>query len=463
MALITSFSGIRGIYDKDLTESIAVKYAYSYLTFLRQKTKKSTPTIVIGMDTRHSGVKLGDVIMGILDCNMIDVGIAPTPAVEFAVRHFNADGGIIITASHNEPFWNGFKFLCKSGSVLPEKDMEFLIISRKKAKFSGSVSKRKIVVKERELENEYNNFALKTIGKKAIESIRKKKIKIVVDPNGGAGISSIKLLRKIGVDVKAVNFKNGEFNRAVEPNEESMFYLNSVIKETGAEFAAGFDCDADRVEILMAGGKMLSGNTILALATEEVLSSKNRNEKYAVVINDATSYVVRDTAKKYNAKIIETGVGEINVVSAMERYKAVIGGEGSSSGVILPPSKCRDGTMTLLMMLSIASRKSLHEAVNELPEYFTLRKKIEFNPSMQPSIRKHLKKYYSGKGLKIIENEGLKGSLKVITGKDSFVWFRASKTEGNIFRIMSDSRRLSQSEKLLRDAAEVFEKANQSK
>ena len=111
MVLIESFSGIRGIYGKDFTESIAVRYAHAFLSFLRNKTGKNNPVIVIGMDTRLSGIKISDAIMGILDCDFIDVGIAPTPAVEFAVRHFNADGGIIVTASHNEPYWNGFKFL----------------------------------------------------------------------------------------------------------------------------------------------------------------------------------------------------------------------------------------------------------------------------------------------------------------------------------------------------------------
>ena len=110
MAIVESFSGIRGIYGKDLTDSVAVKYAYAYCSFLKNKTKKNDLTVVIGMDTRPSGIKLGDSIIQILDCNFIDVGIASTPAIEFAVRYFDADGGIIITASHNEPYWNGFNF-----------------------------------------------------------------------------------------------------------------------------------------------------------------------------------------------------------------------------------------------------------------------------------------------------------------------------------------------------------------
>src|SRR3989338_11611661 len=121
MPLVESFSGISGIYGKDLNESAAIRYVHSYAMFLRNKTGKKNPAVVIGMDTRPSGKAMLDAILGIIDLSFIDVGILPTPAIEFAVRHFDADGGIIITASHNEPYWNGFKFLGKDGAVLNEK------------------------------------------------------------------------------------------------------------------------------------------------------------------------------------------------------------------------------------------------------------------------------------------------------------------------------------------------------
>src|SRR3989338_633851 len=131
MPLVESFSGVRGIYGKDLTEGVAVRYAHSYISFLRGKAKRNNVSIVIGMDTRPSGMKLADSVMGLLDCSFIDVGIAPNPAIEFAVRRFNADGGIIITASHNEPYWNGLKFLSSNGSILNEKGMELVISNSK--------------------------------------------------------------------------------------------------------------------------------------------------------------------------------------------------------------------------------------------------------------------------------------------------------------------------------------------
>src|SRR3989338_6171162 len=147
MALVESFSGIRGIWGKDLTESVAVRYAYAYHTFLKEKLGKSNPLIVIGMDTRPSGVQITDSILGVLDCNFIDVGIAPTPVVEFAVRHFNADGGIIITASNNEPFWNGFKFLNPDSSILNEKDINLVIQGSKSLKDFHKIQDRRVAEK----------------------------------------------------------------------------------------------------------------------------------------------------------------------------------------------------------------------------------------------------------------------------------------------------------------------------
>ncbi|MBI2658697.1 hypothetical protein HYX05_01165 [Candidatus Woesearchaeota archaeon] len=415
MALMQSFSGIRGIYGKDLTESIAVRYAWAYLSFLKDKTGKNKPIIVIGIDTRQSGAKLSDAIMGILDCSFIDVGIAPTPAVEFAVRHFNADGGIIITASHNEPYWNGFKFLGSDGAVLNENEMNIVL----------------------------NNFRLKTL--KNFHKIQERKI---LEKNTEAIKEYIEFLYGI------VGIEN------IEPNEDSMVYLKNIIDEKNADFAAGFDCDADRVEILMKNGQLLSGNCILALAVDEMLSTINNPKSKTVVVNDATSNAVREIVQKYGAKLKEVEVGEINVIEEMQKSKAIIGGEGSSGGLIIPPSKCRDGILTLLMILAIAAKKEkkLHDILDEFPKYFTLRKKIEFDASKHSIIKKHLKDYYSKKGFETREN-GIKGSLKVITGKNSFVWFRASRTESNIFRIMSDSNKKEEAERLMEEAVKAFNKA----
>ena len=126
MPLVESFSGIRGIYDDSLNEQVALRYTYSFILLLNSRYKNKDLRIVIGTDTRPSKDILKNAVIEALDCDIIDIGIATTPMTEFAVRHFKADGGIIITASHNEPYWNGFKFLDKDGAVLRPKDMEKL-------------------------------------------------------------------------------------------------------------------------------------------------------------------------------------------------------------------------------------------------------------------------------------------------------------------------------------------------
>jgi len=412
------------------------------------------------MDTRPSGLKLLDSIMGMLDCNFIDVGIAPTPAIEFAVRHFNADGGIIITASHNEPYWNGFKFLAEDGSVLNENCMHTVIKNSKSFKDFHKVQERKILEKNGEAVKKYTEFIFDIIGNENLKKIKNSKQKIILDPNGGAGAIAKKILESAGVEVIGVNMPYGEFKRQIEPTEDSMVYLKRVIDENHADFAAGFDCDADRVEILMKGGQLLSGNYILALAVHELLS-KNKNPKsQAVVVNDATSNIVRDVAEKFGAKVKEVEVGEINVVEEMKKSKSIVGGEGSSGGAIIWPSRCRDGILTLLTVLSVIAdkEKKLHDIVDELPAYYNLRKKIEFNPKEHDNIKKFLKNHYSKKGFEIRETGGIKGGLKIIVNKNSFVWFRASKTESNIFRIISDSNNYNESQKLLEEAVNVFKK-----
>ncbi|MBI2652094.1 hypothetical protein HYX00_01395 [Candidatus Woesearchaeota archaeon] len=463
MALVESFSGIRGIYDKDLTGSIAVKYAYAYHSFLKDKTKKNNLAIVIGTDTRPSGIKISDAIMGILDCNFIDVGIAPTPAIEFAVRHFDADGGIIITASHNEPYWNGFKFLGNDGAVLNEKDMGSVINNFKILRNFHKIQERKILKKNTETIKGYAESILNIVGNENIDRIKNSNQKIILDPNGGAGIIAKKILEQVGITVVGVNTTYGEFNRAIEPTEDSMIYLKNIIDENKADFAAGFDCDADRVEILLNNGQLLSGNYVLALVAYELLSSLDNPQNKIVVVNDATSNVVKDVVKSFGAKIREVEVGEANVVEEMSRLKAVVGGEGSSGGVIIPPSKCRDGILTLLMILSIIAKKNkkLEEIINDFPKYCTLKRKIEFDASKHNKIKKCIKEYYSKKGFEIKETGGIKGGLKIITSKNSFVWFRASKTEADIFRIISDSNKKEEAEKLMEEAINAFKEANE--
>ena len=379
--LIASFSGIRGIYGKELTDDVARKFCYCYGQFLGKNLK-----VVVGTDTRESSERLKQAVFDSIDAEFVDVGVMPTPAVELAVREYKADGGVIITASHNEPRYNGFKFLGKDGAILRPKDMNAVIKRFFEIKglngidffdrhlYKGNDLKiKKITKKHKDALDIYFHFLNKLVNKNNFFKRNNKKlrdIKILIDPNGGAGIVAKGILKRFGVNVASINNEPGKFARLIEPNGESLSYLKGVIAEKKADFGAGFDCDADRVELILPDGSLVDGNYALALCIYEVLNKKNQT----IVVNDATSGLIIEIADGLNAKVIETEVGEINVVDEMYKKKAAIGGEGSNGGVIVPPSKCRDGILTLLLIIKliIKKNKSLKELIGCLPKYYTL-------------------------------------------------------------------------------------------
>jgi len=449
MGLVESFSGVRGIYGKDMNAQVALRYSYSYLLFLKKKYG-SKVKIVIGTDTRFSRDILKGAVIEALDCNIIDLGIASTPMVEFGVRYYKADGGIIITASHNEPYWNGFKFLDNDGSILKPEDMDKVIKYSKISFNDKKISSNKNVDKKyEEINKKYIEFVLGFLSKQDKTKIKNSGLKIIIDPNGGTGIIAKQILEKLGVKVLGINMKHGIFNRVIEPNEDSLFYLANKIREKKYDFAAGFDCDADRVEIITKKN-LISGNQLLALIADDILS-KNKT----IVVNDATSSMVREIAKKHKAKYYETGVGEANVISKMYKLKAAVGGEASSSGVIIAPSRCRDGILTLVYLLKIIANreKNLNELVKELPEFYNIKSKIECKSKKYLAIKNKLKKHYSKKG-KISKTNS--ESLKINLDNSSFVWFRASKTEANVLRVIADAPNKKQAQSIMDEALRIL-------
>jgi len=456
MPLVESFSGIRGIYDDGLDEKVAARYAFSYLSLLKLKNKNSVK-IVIGTDTRNSKDILKNAVIEVLDCEIIEIGIASTPMVEFAVRYFNADGGIIITASHNEPYWNGFKFLDKDGAVLRPKDMDWVIRKYKELKKLQQIknnknkTQKKIIKRYNEINQAYTGYVLNFLTREDKNKIKNSKIRVIIDPNGGTGIIAKSILERLNVKVHAINMKSGIFNRTIEPNEDSLLYLTNDVREKKYDFAAGFDCDADRVEVVTSKG-LVSGNILLALIADEILS-KAKNK--IIVVNDATSSVVKKIAKRHKAKYIETQVGEANVVDKIYSLNAPVGGEGSSSGVIIPPSRCRDGILTLIYLLKVvaSNNKNLNELIKTLPQYYYIKKNIKIDSKKYEKINENLKLYYIKKNYKIKESGA--GSLKIFLNDNEFIWFRISKTEADILRIIIDSPNKKKAELLMKEAVNL--------
>lgn len=460
--LIQSFSGIRGIYGKDLTEDIARRYTYVFNEFLRKRLNRE-PIIVVGYDTRASNNELKEAVFDYL-FNIIDVGIMPVAAVELAVREYKADGGIMITASHNEPEFNGFKFLDNDGAILKADDAdrvinEFNRISKLSEEefldrhlYKGELKNKikRVDKKNKELIYGYSSFLKDIIGK--IDNNHK----IILDVNGGSGIILNEIIKILELkNIKIINGKAGEFKRKIEPNEESLKYLKDITKKEDAEFAAGFDCDVDRVEIILKDGNFVDGNYLLGLIVDYILSKR----KGIVVVNDASSNLIRRVAEKYGCEVREVDVGEINVIDEMLKLKSPVGGEGSNGGVIIPPSKCRDGILSILLILKIINEKnkSLNTLISQMPKYYTIQKKVKFNKLIDnKKIKNKIKNYYLNKRYMIQETGGITGGLKIIINRNNFVWFRVSKTEPNLLRIIADSSSKRSCDRLLAEASSLL-------
>jgi phosphomannomutase len=463
--LVESFSGIRGIYGEDITKNVIWNYAGSFAKFLKEK--KKNPSVVIGMDTRHSSEEIHEEMKGVFlsyGIDVIDVGYNTTPAVQHGVRKFKANGGVMITASHNEPEWNGWKFLSEKGSMLVPEDIN-QIIENSKSNHELGKDGGKLIDKIKELKDAYTKFVLDTIGKKGIKEIKNSNLTVVIDPNGGtAAIAITDILEKAGVKYIPKNMEIGVFNRLIEPNEKSLAYLPSYVDEMEANLGAGWDCDGDRVELVLPEsssfakdrGPLLSGHYILALLVEEVLSEYKGKNK-TIVVNDATSSVVEEVAKKHGIKTVEVEVGEINVVEKMDELKSPVGGEGSSAGGIFPPSRCRDGIITLMIILKMIAKrkKQLGEIVKELPQYYSSATKMECPPEKAVAMRKCIEEYWkSHESMKEIRKTGDEtGGLKVIMKKtkavEGWIFFRASKTETGKFRIITDAKTKIHADKLV--------------
>jgi phosphomannomutase/phosphoglucomutase len=256
-----------------------------------------------------------------------------------------------------------------------------------------------------------------------------------------------------------MNMELGKFNRKIEPNMHTLKKVAEEVKKNNADFGAGFDCDADRVELVDDKGSMVSGNYVLALAVEEVLSNYNGNNRI-IVINDATSNVVKEVAERHNAKVEEVEVGEINVVKRMYEVKSPISGEGSNGGVIIPPARCREGLMTLIAIIRLLARtkKKLSDICEEFPKYYTPRQAFS-SEGDTVKIKGLIEKKFREKGYEIRKTGDETGGLKIVIDEKSWLWFRDSKTELGAFRIIADSNDESKANEILQQGVDAFKEA----
>ncbi|MDK2383346.1 MAG: phosphoglucosamine mutase, partial [Candidatus Korarchaeota archaeon] len=368
MTLIFTPLGIRGIFGDGIDSVIVEKIAN---IFGRELGKGSL--VVVGRDTRPSGYVLDKaVVSGLLSAgvNVLNIGIAPTPTIEWAVERYDADGGIIISASHNPPEWNALKLIGRGGLLLHPDDMERLRERFEREEFR-SVPWNDIGMEEVvDVTGDYLEDLLNFV---SIEVISEAGFKVVLDVNGGAGAYVTPyLFQSLGCKVNTLNSSPGIFVREMEPRPDTLRDLSKVVVSTGADVGFAHDTDADRLTLVTESGEVLSEDITLALVVDYILERRGGG---SLVVNVASSKMFDDIARRRGAKIYRTPVGEAYVAHKMREIGATVGGEGSCGGVILPDFHMgRDGPLAAALILEImaSKKRSISELVSELPKYHTI-------------------------------------------------------------------------------------------
>ena len=455
MTLIKSISGIRGTIGgkvgDNLTPIDVVKFAASYGLWIKEQSNKSTYSIVIGRDARISGEMIQNLVINTLvavGINVVNLDLSTTPTVEIAVPKENADGGIILTASHNPKQWNALKLLDSKGEFLSSTHSQRVldIASNDSMNFSDVDSLGKVFTDNSYFDKHIDSvISLSYVNEK---SIRNSNFRVVVDGvNSTGGIVVPMLLERLGVDVIKIHCDpNGNFPHNPEPLKEHLTDLSKKVLETNADFGIAVDPDVDRLAFMDEKGILFGEEYTLVACADYVLNIKKGN----TVSNMSSTRALKDLTNKYGGSYTASAVGEVNVVESMKKNNAVIGGEGNG-GIILPESHYgRDALVGIALFLSLLSEKkiSVSELKKTYPLYFMSKKKINLNKDTNvDSI------------LSIIKNNHNNDEINSIDGVkidfiDSWVHLRKSNTEP-IIRIYSEAKSQLEADKL---AEEFIEK-----
>ena len=435
--LMVSISGIRGIVGDGLDPNVIVKYSSAYADFVK------SGKVVVGRDARISGEMVQSIVTGTLlakGLDVIDIGICPTPTVQYTVKNLSAQGGIAISANHNPNQWNALKLLNYTGQFMnPEENIEMLnLLEACQSSYKSWNELGRLTKYEEGLKKHVDDVLhLKYIDK---DSIRKRRFKVLVDCVNGAGVYVIpELLRYFGCEVTEINCdKSGIFPRLPEPLPENLTETMKAVTGSKADVGIVVDPDVDRLVLITNEGKPFGEENTITQAVKFVLSKEKGN----VAVNLSTTRAVDDVASIYGQKVFRSPVGEANVVKKMKEVNAVIGGEGSG-GIIYPALHYgRDALVGIAITLQhlLEFGGTISELKDELPAYFIAKKKIVLGNVKPDEIINELVKKYGGE--KINTDDGLR-----IDFKDHWVHFRKSNTEP-IIRIITEAKDEESAEKL---------------
>ena len=447
MARLFGTNGVRGVVNKDLTADLALRLGKAIGSFFKGD-------VAIAADTRDSkDMILSAVAAGMMSvgANVINLGVTPSPALQYYVASHNIAGGVIITASHNPPQFNGIKCVGPTGRELIRADEEkiegFFSKDMKCCQWDsvGTMSSYASATED------HVNAVLKHVD---ADAVRKAKLTVIMDcANGASFISAPLLLKRLGVKAIILNGDpRGIPERPSEPTEENLGELISLVKSKKADIGIAHDGDADRTAFVSDGGRFVGGDEGLSIIAKYALSKK----KGPVVTPVSSSSMVDDVVMKAGGTMIRTAVGTPTVTKVMLDNKAIFGGE--EGGMIFPEHQlCRDGAMTAAKMLEcIAKEGPLSKQISKLPVYHIIKRKIDCPDDLKDPLLKFLKD--ANKGAKADMTDGLK-----LIYADGWVLARPSGTEPK-FRVYSESKNkdvaLKRSDETVSKAIEFVKRAS---
>lgn len=461
MTLIKSISGIRGTIGgpqgDNLTPIDIVKFTTAYVRFMSEKNEGKRLTIVLGRDARLSGTMVEDIIEGtLLGCgaDVINVGLCTTPGVEMAVITNKADGGIIITASHNPKQWNALKLLNERGEFLNDKEGKRVLALAEDEAFVfpeiDSIGK----VLSREDFNATHIQQVLVLPMVDVEAVKARRFKVVVDAvNSIGGVVIPALLEQLGCEVVKLNCEpTGKFAHNPEPLPEHLTEISEVIRREKADLGVVVDPDVDRLALVNEDGSMFGEEYTLVAVADYILSQGVGN----TVSNLSSSRALRDVTVAHGGEYNASAVGEVNVVAKMKETGAVIGGEGNG-GVIYPALHYgRDALVGVALFLTHLVKKgcTMTELRKQYPAYFASKNKIQLTPAIDvDKVLAEMKARYANENVNDID--GVK-----IDFAENWVHLRKSNTEP-IIRIYTEAKSAAEADELAqRFIAEISEICN---
>jgi phosphomannomutase len=375
--LMVSVSGVRGRVGAGLTPEIVARFAAAFGAWLHESAER--PRVVLARDSRVTGPMLVQAVRAGLQsvgCDVIEAGLVPTPTALFTIGHHGADGGIVVTASHNPVEWNALKFASRAGMFLDADESPAMRAYVSDRPITRATWDRLGTITQDEQAADRHLEAVLRIPYLDLEGLRARRFRVALDCTRGAGgVLLPRLLERLGCEVIGMDLEpDGRFTRTPEPVAENLAGLEVAVRESGADVGMATDPDADRLSLVSNEGRAVGEDLTLAIAAQLVL----RHNSGPVVTNLSTSRVLEDVASEAGVELHRAPVGEINVARAMQQVRAVIGGEGNG-GVILPDVQhTRDAAVAIALILQamLESVMAFGDMVRQFRSYTIVKDKV---------------------------------------------------------------------------------------